>query len=238
MGGLFAQVNCKPHSLGTKSIFMGDVLKREKQKKIKELENSILKTVKANLKPYGFKTKGYKIWCVQNDLFFTMMLSISTSNEDGCNFYTHIRAKPMYADDLFWDIMDMRSNKRKPLSLRAIGVFALFGAPVTCIRTKMETLEISELEELVKKALGTLYALLQQIKGKEIDWFYAQEKKQLCYYQDDALRVMMLLHHGKYTETMEYIHNSDSGNGDFVNEGKSLYERVSLYCKRKNKQIV
>ena len=206
------------------------VLKREKQKKIKELKNSILKIVKANLKPYGFKTKDYMIWHIQNDFFFSMMLSIGTPNEE-CNFYTSIKAKPMYADDLFWDIMDMPSNKEEPLSLRAIGAFALFGVPVTDTRTKMETLEVAELEELVKEALKIFFDLLQQIKGKETDWFYAEEKKQLSYYQDDALRLMMLLHHEKYTEAMEYIHNSGRTGGGFENEGKSLYERVSLYCK-------
>jgi len=44
---------------------MVGALRREKQKKIKELKNSIIKIVKENIKPYGFKTKDYMIWCIK-----------------------------------------------------------------------------------------------------------------------------------------------------------------------------
>jgi len=210
------------------------ILNREKQKKLKELKNSIMKIVKANIKPYGFRTKDGFIWHVQNGFFFTMTLFISCPDDENCNFYINVSVKPMYADNLFWDIMDMRPNKDEPLSLRAVGAFALSGVPVIDKHVKMEKFEISALEELVKDSLKTLSDLLQQVKDNEEDWFYAEEKKHFRYYQDDALRLMMLLHFEKYTEAMDYIRNSDNDSGGFVNAGKSLYENVNRYCRQKS----
>jgi len=162
-----------------------------------------------------------------------MLLSIGVPDDYECNFHTRINVKPMYADALLWDVMDMQSNKDEPLSLRAIGAFALFGMPVIDTKMKMESLEISELECFVKGALKSLSDLLQLVKGNEEDWFYAEEKKLSQYYQNDALRLMILLQSEKYAEAMEYVSNSDSDTGGFENKGSNLYVRVIEYCRKR-----
>ena len=205
---------------------------REENKKIDELDKAMMKIVRSIAKPYGFKIKGNCVWVVQNGFFFNMILFLGRSKNDELQVSADVYAKPMYADDLLWDILDMSSNKNERLSLRADGAFALFGLPVASESIKVESLEVSDFETPLKNALDVLQRLLQQVKGSEEEWFYVEEEKCSSYFQDDALRLMILLHFEKYAEAMAYIESSD-GSGGFVVGDESLYDRVIKYCKSK-----
>jgi len=101
---------------------------------------------------------------------------------------------------------------------------------------KMESFEMADFEMLIKDALNKLNELLQEVNGKEEEWFYAMEKKCDIYYGGDALRLMMLLHFEQYEEAMDYINKSDSYSGGFVDRNVSLYDRVLAHCKTKTKK--
>jgi len=211
------------------------VTAKEHKAKIKELDKALMKIVRQHMKPYGFKTKSNCIWVVQNNFFFYMVLFMGRSDDEH-QLNVKIYAKPMYVDDLLWELLNMSSNKNEPLSLRANGAFTVFGVPVVDDDLKLESLEMEDFELLIKDALKKLDSLLRKIKGNEETWFYAEEKKHNSYFQDDALRLMILLHFEKYEETMDYINNSDNDNGGFQDGNDSLYDRVMAYCKAKAKK--
>jgi len=49
------------------------IMTKENKAKIKELNKTLMKIVRQNMKPYGFKAKSNVIWIVQNDFFFKMV---------------------------------------------------------------------------------------------------------------------------------------------------------------------
>lgn len=67
---------------------------------------------------FGYKKSGYVSYKIVNGYFFYILHLVDTSVD--------LKVKPLYADDLWWDIFQMPENK-KPLSLRGNGAFALSG---------------------------------------------------------------------------------------------------------------
>jgi len=67
---------------------------------------------------FGFKKSGYVSYKVVNGYFFYILHLV-----DVC---VDLKVKPLYADDLWWDVFQMPENK-KPLSLRGNGAVALSG---------------------------------------------------------------------------------------------------------------
>ena len=67
---------------------------------------------------YGFRQSSYINFKVEGGYFF-------------CLYFWRdeviLTVKPMYADDLWWDIWEAPENKKEPLSLRGTGAFALSG---------------------------------------------------------------------------------------------------------------
>lgn len=86
-------------------------------------KEKILRSVRRTVaKKYGFKQYDYANWMVRDGYFFSV-LCLDPPHE------LELEVKPLYVDNMFWDICDMASNKKKPMSLRAVGAFAV--APTT-----------------------------------------------------------------------------------------------------------
>ena len=67
---------------------------------------------------FGYKKSGYVSYKIVNGYFFYILHLVDASVD--------LKVKPLYADDLWWDIFQMPECK-KPLSLRGNGAFALSG---------------------------------------------------------------------------------------------------------------
>ena len=67
---------------------------------------------------YGFRQSSYINFKVDGGYFFC--LSFLTDE-------ARLTVKPMYADDLWWDIWDASENKKEPISLRGTGAYSLSG---------------------------------------------------------------------------------------------------------------
>lgn len=80
---------------------------REQQRKLKELkieENLLHKTL---VKEYKLKKRDYMIWKVKDGLFFDMYSSV-LEQDDICKCRVKAKVKPLWADDLLWDIRYVR----------------------------------------------------------------------------------------------------------------------------------
>lgn len=73
-------------------------------------------------KDYKLKKRDYLLWTVNNNLIFSIFSKLSIVDKDYyldiiCNF------KPLWADDLFWDITNSKyfDYKKTPMSFRVIG---------------------------------------------------------------------------------------------------------------------
>ena len=70
-------------------------------------------------KKYGWKQSDYINWKIISDYYFCLY-HLSLEN-------AYIEVKPLFVDDLWWDIFEMSENKHAPKSLRGLGAFVVSG---------------------------------------------------------------------------------------------------------------
>lgn len=212
-------------------IMWGKQMNHEDKAKVDLLKKSLSKSVKQKLKPFGFKQKDFTTWTVQNGYFFEMFPYISVPDNSGkATFTVKYKVKPLYVDDLLWDVMGMELNKSEPLSLRAIGAFSLSGLPFHIIRREFETLELEELEQLVDNASMCFNQLLLSAKEKEEQWFEELETQRdfSREYHATLMRAILLLYSQKYDETIAYLQNNVVSG--FNIGGKTISQMINKYC--------
>lgn len=71
---------------------------------------------------YGFRQSSYVNFKVESGYFFCLYFLTGG---------VRLTVKPMYADDLWWNIWDASDNKNEPLSLRGTGAYSLSGQILT-----------------------------------------------------------------------------------------------------------
>ena len=90
--------------------------KREEQKIREELNKEVLKEFRTCIKKTSWRKYQNSMFRVESSYFFDS------------NFYVYLiknktifklAVKPYEADNIFWEIMQMESNKKEPLSLRS-----------------------------------------------------------------------------------------------------------------------
>lgn len=74
---------------------------------------------------YGFRQNTYINFKVEQGYFFCVYFQTDEAR---------LTVKPMYADDLWWDIWDASENKGRPVSLRGTGGFFAVGASLSFVR--------------------------------------------------------------------------------------------------------
>ena len=72
-----------------------------KRGELRRLNDSARRKISRN---FGFRQSGYINWIVKEGYFFCLQHLDFAS--------VHLNAKPMYADDLWWDIFNLSENKK------------------------------------------------------------------------------------------------------------------------------
>lgn len=202
---------------------------RADRKAITTLKKDMKKLLNPLLKPYGFKKVGGFVWKTEGDLLFDMCPLIQTPiGSDKAVLGVSYGVKPMFVDDLLWDILGFEENKRAPVSLRVNGAFAVNSVPFDKQRYILDTLETGELEAHLKEALEHFSQSIAAAGPDGLSWFYEIEAKTERYWQSEVMRLMLLLHDGKRDEAFEYVMQHQLTN--FIVDGKSLGELAAEYC--------
>ena len=121
--------------------------RREINKAWSELDKKDTSIRKSVSKKYRWKQSSYINWKVEGGYYFYLI------HINCCEATLYV--KPLYIDDLWWDVFEMPSNKKEPMSLRGNGSFSLDGIKILetpdlfdC-RTNVRGAE-NELEEIQK----------------------------------------------------------------------------------------
>ena len=101
---------------------------KEERQKYKELTKALPKILKDKIKKYKFKKKDFMIWYNKKELFFDLLIDVKVKSDDKCYCTAVETIKPLWLDDLLWDLLKMETNKKEQLSLRTIGAFTFSGA--------------------------------------------------------------------------------------------------------------
>lgn len=200
-------------------------MKREQQKKLRELKNTLPKIIQSEIKKYKLKKKDFMVWVQKKELFFDLMIYIC--ERDGrCYCASTERLKPMWLDDLLWDILEMPENKSEPVSLRAIGAFTVYGSEIYESETELLNWELEELRQCVVQYMEHFY---QNTQSCEIGTFYEYMCKTL--YHQELRRGLTYIHDGEYEKAIEYLSICDKGN--LCNKGIWVNDAMRDYCKNR-----
>lgn len=203
---------------------------REEKKAVTALDKALTGLVRPLIKPYRYKSVGGMIWTVQNEMLFILSPSVvSPRGEERVYVKVACESKPLFADDLLWDILGLTENKSKPMSLRVNGYFTLFGVPVYTHRRALDVLDSEHVVAHVNAELEELSQLLASLSGRELDWFRELEAGQERYAYMEVTRLMLMLHDGRRDEALEYV--STHKVSDYIVHGKTVGQLIAEYCR-------
>ena len=198
---------------------------REQQRKLKELKKAEVLLHKKLIKQFKYKKRDGFIWHKKDDMFF-VMYSIVAENEGICKCYIKASVKPMWVDDLLWDILDMPENKNEPLSLRSNGAFTVHGINLFELVYELPEWEVDELEDCLRSG----YEMLNKyIVETEIDYYYESVCKDS--YHKEIHELLILIHKEQYEKAIEYAKSMK--NDYFINRNLTLPIGAIEYCKDK-----
>ena len=145
---------------------------------------------------YGFRQSSYINFKVEGGYFFCL------------HFHTNeakLTVKPMYADELWWDIWDASENKMEPLSLRGTGAYSLAGQILVSYEIP-KTTDQNELtyrfEQIFQEAATSILTFLTD--NPDADSFYPDESK-VDHDPDRLLYLITLIHNDKKDEVLNII---------------------------------
>lgn len=194
---------------------------REQQRQLRELKKALPKIIQLGIKKYKLKKRDFMVWFQKKDLFFDLMIGIR--ERDGhCYCACTERIKPLWLDDILWDILDMPENKNEPASLRAIGAFTVYGSEIYSDESELETWEIAEMEKYVHKYIEHFY---QSIQAFGIEKFY--EYMNASSYHQELRKTLSLIYEKKYEEALAYLNTQ--GRGHFCNKGVWVNDAMRDY---------
>lgn len=194
---------------------------REQQRKLKALKNSLMKTAQPYIKKYGWKKRDFMIWLKRDGLIFSLHLSVG-ENYGKCFLSGTGTVKPLWADDILWDILGMEENKKQPLSLRSIGAFTLHGAELYGRKYELVEWEQFELESAVEKMAAEFQVVVEKTG---LDDFYRLAQQTI--YHRELTECIISIYHGRYEEAQAVVAKMDSDY--FSNEGLGFRVRAASY---------
>lgn len=198
-----------------------------KSKDLRKLSDDIRRKVS---RTFGFRQSSYINWIVKEGYFFYLQhLSFARVN---------LEVKPMYADDLWWDIFKLPENKKCPISLRGTGAFSIHAVNLKEYALVDEQTDCTNEDALCEKWQNIFRAALQDIDSflhnhPNADTFIPD--KNYNYDADRLLYFITLLHNGRKREVVQTI-NELKAQGhsclfhDFAS-GMDSYDFILEWCK-------
>lgn len=163
------------------------------------------------------------IWYNKKELFFDLLIDVKVKSDDKCYCTDVETIKPLWLDDLLWDLLKMETNKEAPLSLRTIGAFTVSGAELFKNETELKEWTISELEEIIDNYLEHFYKTVQ---SSSICDFYDNLENTM--YHVELRKALSLVYEQNYQDALDYL--KDKGEGIFKNGNVSINNAIREYC--------
>lgn len=197
----------------------------------KELKKKIADERRRQGRKYGFRQSTYINFKVESGYFFCIY-----------NFSGNIKltVKPMYANDLWWEIWGAEDNKNEPLSLRGTGAFSLSGQVLETYNviepdSDFEPEQLAqEFDRLFENVNSRIAEFLSQ--NPDADKFYPDEDK-MYFDPDRLLYLIALIHNGRECEVVEIIKQARQNKHKCVFRSGLMsdsYTFILRWCKRDN----
>ena len=174
---------------------------REINKALDELNKKDTSIRKNVAKKFGWKQSSYINWKVEGGYYFYL---VHLNCYDEATLYV----KPLYIDDLWWDVFEMPDNKKAPMSLRGNGTFSLDGVKILKtpdlfdIRADESEYELEKIQKYSDEDIEKIWDdVFQQIED-EVKRFLKENPDPDSYFPEEEHC------HGYYT-LITYLHAGD-----------------------------
>lgn len=192
-------------------------MNREELKKYKEMKKYLEDKTKETFKTYNLKKKDYMFYISKNNMFYSIMFSMS-NNIIKVYFY----AKPLWIDDILWDILNMNSNKTAPISLRSVGAFT--------INSQIRVNEYNvENEEEINKVINNSFNDLLKLSNDYNESYYLNDYTNISY-QKEMIYTIVLIHNKEYEKALNFLNNTKVS--DFVSNNKCFSDLAIEYINK------
>lgn len=206
-------------------------MKREDQKRNKELQNNLnilLKECPKRYKQQKIKKKDYILWTVKNNMIYSFFPTAGINENDLKPFMrVRIEFKPVWVDDLLWDILGMESNKNEPESLRVVGVFTARTVIYSDYSIELQSEEIECLRAKLFEKIDEFFSTLEDLDENK----YINEM--LNSNADACDKILVAIHLNDNDRVREII-NSSNSEGRFIIGDKTFRELIIEYLQKQS----
>lgn len=197
----------------------------------KEYRKIIADARRSVSRKYGFRQSSYINFKVDGGYFFCLYFLTGE---------VRLTVKPMYADDLWWDIWGATENKKEPLSLRGIGAYSLSGQVLASYEIAKTTDE-GELTNTFNKIFQDANTEITRFMAEnpDADIFYPDESK-MDHDPDRLLYLMALIHNNKKDEALAVIKEARKNKHRCIFQSgmfSDSYTYIRRWCNREQAPI-
>ena len=197
----------------------------------KEYNKMIADVRRSVSRKYGFRQSSYVNFKVESGYFFCLYFLTGD---------VRLTVKPMYADDLWWNIWDASDNKNEPLSLRGTGAYSLSGQvlssyEITKVAAKSELIDI--IEGIFQNAKDAISKFLTA--NPDANTFFPDESK-MDHDPDRLLYLMALIHNGKEEDALAIIKEARKNKHRCIFQSgmfSDSYTYIRRWCNREQATI-
>ena len=197
----------------------------------KEYHKMVADARRSISRKYGFRQSSYINFTVESGYFFCLYFMTGD---------VRLTVKPMYADDLWWNIWDASDNKKEPLSLRGIGAYSLSGQvlssyEITKVAAKSELIDI--IEGIFQNAKDAISKFLTA--NPDANTFFPDESK-MDHDPDRLLYLMALIHNGKEEDALAIIKEARKNKHRCIFQSglfSDSYTYIRRWCNREQATI-
>lgn len=204
-------------------------MNREQQRNLKLLKKALPEIIRQEIKKYNIKKRDFMIWKQKDELFFDALIHIS--EKDG-NCYCSIREtmKPLWVDDILWDVLAMSENKKESMSLRCIGAFTVFGVELYNVCDLVKNWKQDELQRIVSKYIEHFY---ESIRTVSIHTYHDLRSKHP--YHREIRNLVSMIHEEQYEEAIQYARKNTLD--EMSNQGLTVKAGAIKYCQEVMRKV-
>lgn len=197
----------------------------------KEYRKIIADARRSVSREYGFRQSSYINFKVEGGYFFCLFFLTGEAR---------LTVKPLYADDLWWDIWGATENKKEPLSLRGIGAYTLSGQVLASYEIAKTTDE-GELTNMFNKIFQDANTQITRFlaENPDADIFYPDESK-MDHDPDRLLYIIALIHNGREEEALSIIKEARKNKQRCIFQSgmfSDSYTYIRRWCNREQAPI-
>lgn len=180
-------------------------MKKEYREKNKAIKNALKEIIKSKAKEYKLKKKDYMIYAVKDNMIYGLLVDAYIRETDlKPTIYSFIEYKPLWIDNLLWDILDMESNKNESDSLRVIGAFTVDGMTYS-----RDTIEFDGNIDTLEKLIDDLFKKFENAISKLTNEKYIIDVKETDG-KRDIDKALVFIHENNYIEAKRIIEEDKS----------------------------